>query len=95
MKRKSYVIDLIVMLIGNTVGAYVFGLLIRLTQITSLPEIANKIATVCASRSIGAGETWWQCLISAIFCGALVFMAVYFYKNNKHFVFKVLALVTA
>lgn len=92
-KRKSYVIDLLVMLIGNAVGAYLFGLLMRATQITSVPEIANKIQSICSMRMVGINETWYDALKSSIFCGALVFLAVYFYKNNKHFIFKVLALV--
>jgi len=94
-KRKSYVIDLIAMLIGNAIGAYLLGFLLRLTGITNIEPIASKIASVCSSRMVGVNETCPQVLWSSIYCGMLVFIAVFFYKNNKHFIFKVLALVAA
>ncbi len=93
MKRKSYVLDLIVMLLGNVAGAYLLGFLIRLTPIMQVEAIAEKINAVAAARLVGVNETFLQAFISSIFCGALVFLAVYYYKNNKHFIFKVLALV--
>lgn len=93
-EKKTYFIDLFVMLIGNAIGAYTLGFIISRTGILNVAPIAEKIASVCAIRMVGVNEPWWQALYLSVLCGILVFFAVWFYKNTPIFPLKVLGLVS-
>lgn len=67
-QTPHYVIQLIIGLIGNYLGALLMGTLFRL--VTETPEfvysmIENKLS-----------YAWWQTCILAIFCGMLIYFAV-------------------
>lgn len=92
-EKKTYFIDLFIMLIGNAIGAYALGWILRGTNILAIPALANKIQAVCEARLIGANDPWWQALYLSVCCGILVFFAVYFYRTLKFFPLKVVGLV--
>lgn len=91
-KIKTNIIHLLLMYLGNIIGAVVFGLFLRLVKIANISEIANYLSTLSNNRSIGAGENIVKLLISSMFCGAFVYFAVYSFKNNKKMIFKIISL---
>ncbi|MCQ2741957.1 MAG: formate/nitrite transporter family protein [Bacilli bacterium] len=90
---KIYALDLFVMLIGNTIGAYLFGLIARVTPLSEIEEISNTINKVVAARDVFNNETFYHALLSSFMCGALVFLAVFSFKKIKNYPLKTIALV--
>lgn len=95
-KRKSYVLDLLVIYIGNIIGAVMFGYLIYATNLIN-GDMKAVLENIKTSRTIivsgNGGQTWYSALISSICCGALVFLAVYGWKKAEHYLLKALILI--
>lgn len=73
---KRDIIALLSGLFGNVAGCIVFGLLIRV----GLPSLAGKAELICSAKLT---ETVPEALIRAFFCGVLMYIAVWIYKNKK------------
>ena len=89
-KLKENAINLPIMLVGNAIGAFGLGLLCYLVFTKNIPELASRIA------NISAGKTGSKFVfLEGIFCGALVYIAVYFFKNNENWGMKIIGIITA
>ena len=75
--KKSYLLELLLSLLGNFIGTYLVAFLIRNTRYAYLSETAREISMIKINDSI------ISILILAIFCGILMFLAVDNYKKNK------------
>lgn len=89
-KLKENAINLPIMLVGNAIGAFGLGLLCYLIFTKNVPELANRIAAISAGKTDSK-----VVLLEGIFCGALVYIAVYFFKNNVNWAMKVIGIITA
>lgn len=89
-KLKENAINLPIMLLGNAIGAFGLGLLCYLIFTKNVPELANRIAAVSAAKTDSKFV-----LLEGIFCGALVYIAVYFFKNNQNWGMKIIGIITA
>ena len=74
-------------LLGNAIGMIVFGLLISI----ALPNLKEKAIALCNGKLT---QTWEQTLIRGLFCGVLMFIAVYVYRENKSIVAIIFAIPT-
>ena len=74
-------------LLGNAIGMIAFGLLISI----ALPNIKEKAILLCSAK---LEQTWAQTVIRGLFCGVLMFIAVYVYKENKSIVAIIFAIPT-
>ena len=74
-KKPSYIINLIVIWLGNLAGALSTGYLLRLTRLETLFEKCNSI---CQTK---LNDGLHSLFILAIFCNILIFVAVYGYKK--------------
>ena len=83
----AYAINLIVIWLGNLLGAWLTGEALRMTRLTALAERAMSL---CETK---LGDGLWSVFILAIFCNILIFVAVDGYKNNPHELGKYLALI--
>ena len=74
MNPPKYIIDLVIIWLGNYVGAAGFGLLYRLTR----AECVEKAQTIVAAK---LGDGLLSVFVLSIFCGILMFIAVNGYKK--------------
>ncbi len=74
-------------LLGNAIGMIVFGLLISV----ALPNLKEKAIAICSAKLT---QTWYQTIIRGLFCGVLMFIAVYVYRENKSIVAIIFAIPT-
>ncbi len=63
-------------LVGNVAGCVLSGLLIRL----ALPNIGDNAETACAARLL---QPFVSTLIRGFFCGILIYLAVFIFKEKK------------
>lgn len=85
-KKEDFSV-LLLGLLGNAIGMIVFGLLISV----ALPNLKEKAITICTAKLT---QTWYQTIIRGLFCGVLMFIAVYVYKENKSIVAIIFAIPT-
>ena len=78
-----------IMLVGNTIGAFALGILCHFIFV-NVPEVANRIAAIAQGKIISN-----TVFLQGILCGALVYIAVYFYKNLKNYGMKIIGIITA
>ena len=78
-----------IMLAGNTVGALVLGIICHFVFM-NVPEVADRIAII-AQAKIDSNTVFLQ----GILCGALVYIAVYLYKNLQNYGMKIIGIITA
>ena len=71
-----YVVTLITIWLGNFVGTYLVGWLIRQTRLEKIPAAA---AALCAVKT---GDTLTSIFILSIFCGLLMYIAVESYRQK-------------
>ncbi len=67
---------LLLALLGNFIGTLVFGLLIKI----SLPSLFETAQTLCNNKLT---VSLWKVLIRAVFCGVLMYVAVYVFNKNQ------------
>jgi formate/nitrite transporter FocA (FNT family) len=88
-----YILQLLLMLAGNFVGAAGSGALLNLALSGSdIVKAAQNIATARTVLGDGA-QPWYKALIMAVFCGILVFLAVFVWKKAENFFVKTFGLV--
>ncbi len=83
--KPSYIIDLILIWLGNLTGTAIMGGMILCTRIASIGE---KAAEIC---SVKFNDSLLSILILAIFCGMLMFIAADGFKKIENPVGKMLA----
>lgn len=93
--KKDYIINLVIGYLGNIIGAVGFGYLCFIffqgnnDVTTAIHNIATKRLT-----DIGSGGTpFYTELIGAIFCGMLVYVAVYGFKKDWNIIARIFLLV--
>lgn len=82
----KFALDLIIIWLGNFLGAWLTGEALRATRISSISEKAISMCQVKLSDSL------MSIFILAIFCNILIFIAVDGFRNNPHVPGKYLAI---
>ena len=88
-KLKENAINLPIMLAGNAIGAFALGIVCHFIFM-NVPNIANRILAISVGKT---GST--TVFLQGIFCGALVYIAVYFFKNLQNYSMKIIGIITA
>ncbi len=79
-RKKGFIIELLITLIGNFIGTVSCGLVLSKTRIySSIKEVAVKICTVKLNDNL------LSIFILSIFCGMLMYLAVDLYKRKNDF----------
>jgi len=78
-----------IMLAGNAIGAFGLGLLCYVL-FRDIPELSTRIVAISEGKF-----TSDTVFLQGLFCGALVYIAVYFYKNLNNFAMKIIGIITA
>ena len=73
---KKNLFDVAMCLLGNVIGCIVFGVLINLS-IPSINQACNGAVLLKLEQS------WYSALIRAFFCGVLMYVAVFVFKNKN------------
>ena len=88
-KLKENTINLPIMLVGNAIGAFALGIICHFIFM-NVPDIAVRILKISEGKT-GSDTIFLQ----GIFCGALVYIAVYFFKNLQNYAMKIIGIITA
>jgi len=88
-KLVENAIDLPIMLVGNAIGAFALGIVCHFI-FNNVPEIANRILAISLGKTNST-----TVFLQGIFCGALVYIAVYLYKNLQNWAMKIIGIVVA
>ncbi|MCM1525282.1 MAG: formate/nitrite transporter family protein [Ruminococcus sp.] len=83
--KPAYILDLVVIWLGNLAGTVITGGLVLCTRIASLGE---RAAEICAVKF---GDNMLSIFILAFFCGMLMFIAADGYKKIENPAGKILA----
>lgn len=89
--KKSFLLDLLVMYIGNFVGALFCGFLS--SMIITSDAMSTNIMNIANGKVIGENLQWYQLLIQSFFCGMLVYLGVEIFKKAEKGAVKVAGLV--
>ena len=88
-KLKENTINLPIMLVGNAIGAFGLGILCHFVFMN-----VGDVQTVI--EGISNGKTGSSLVFTeGIFCGALVYIAVYCFKNFQNYAMKIIGIITA
>ena len=88
--KPAFLLDLLLMYIGNFIGSITIGYLIRVTSLyTSLDE---TIMTIAINKTNISGTNLLSLFILSLLCGILVFLSVELYKREIHTLFKVVGI---
>ncbi|MBQ3527822.1 MAG: formate/nitrite transporter family protein [Clostridia bacterium] len=68
--------NLAMALLGNTVGAMLFGFLLRV----GIPSVVEKCTEICTAK---LSQSLPEALVRAFFCGIMMFLAVWIYREKK------------
>ncbi len=82
----DYALDLLLIWLGNIIGAFIVGEALRATRIAGISE---KAAAMCRMK---LDDSLFSIFILAIFCNILIYVAVDGYRNNPHEIGKYIAL---
>ena len=74
--KPSYLVDLVVIILGNFVGALIIG------QMIPMPEAAEVLIV---DAKLGGDIDWWRVFCKGVFCGILMFIAADYYKTQKKY----------
>ncbi|MCR4660566.1 MAG: formate/nitrite transporter family protein [Clostridia bacterium] len=95
--KFDYCLSLLIMYIGNIIGAVGFGYLLRVTGIATDGILFDTAPNVAMNKIIAldneVGQTALRMIIYSFFCGIMVFLAVDIFKKSKNWVVKVGGLV--
>lgn len=87
--KPVYIVDLIIIWIGNLIGTAGIGYILRQTRIFT-EKLDEKVTGICEAK---LNDGLLSIFILAFLCGILMFVAVDGYKNNKTDIAKHLLLV--
>lgn len=85
-EKPKYLITVLMSLIGNYIGTFVVGLLVKLTRL----DIIDKARVI---SNIKLNDSLISIFVLSIFCGMLMFIAVNNYKNGKDTIIKYLSII--
>ena len=88
-KLKENAINLSIMLLGNAVGAFGLGIICHFIFM-NIPDITTRIEAISIAKTSSN-----MVFLEGIFCGALVYIAVYFFKNLQNWGMKIIGIITA
>lgn len=88
-KLAENAINLPIMLVGNAIGAFALGIVCHFI-FNNVPEIANRILAISLGKTNSV-----TVFLQGIFCGALVYIAVYLYKNLQNWAMKIIGIIVA
>ena len=86
-KLKENAINLPIMLVGNAVGAFALGIICYFI-FKGIPEISSRIVAISEAKTASTNV-----FLEGIFCGALVYIAVYCYKNFQNWGMKIIGII--
>lgn len=94
--KKSSTIDLIVMVIGNVVGAFLCGMILHFAYANDQVMVDTLASLTKAKTADLIGPVWFSAgcwvMLKGIGCGAFVYLAVFCYKTFKHHILKILGI---
>lgn len=94
---KSFGLSLLIMYIGNIVGAVGFGYLMRLTGLSTTGMLKDIASTVANNKIIntgsGVGQASAKMILNGFLCGIMVFLAVDIFKKAKKIPIKVIGII--
>ena len=90
-KLVENAINLPIMLVGNAIGAFALGILCHFI-FNNVPDIANRISAIADAKIDYANH---NVFLEGIFCGALVYIAVFLFKNLENWGMKIIGIITA
>lgn len=90
-KLKENAINLPIMLIGNAIGAFALGILCHFIFM-NVSDIAARIAFISNAKMDYVNH---NVFLEGIFCGALVYIAVYFFKNLENWAMKIIGIIVS
>ena len=90
-KLVENAINLPIMLVGNAIGAFALGILCHFI-FNNVPDIANRIGAIADAKIDYANH---NVFLEGIFCGALVYIAVFLFKNLENWGMKIISIITA
>ena len=76
--KPSYIVEIIMTLLGNFIGTFLVGYIIRFTRIYNV--IHNKSIDLCLAK---LDDNVISIFILSIFCGMLMYLAVNGYRDGK------------
>ena len=88
-KLAENAINLPIMLVGNAVGAFGLGIICHFIFM-NVPAVADRILAISLGKTNST-----TVFLQVIFCGALVYIAVYLFKNLQNYAMKIIGIVTA
>ena len=88
-KLKENAINLPIMLVGNAIGAFGLGMLCHLIFM-NVEGVNNTILAISNAKT-GSDMVF----LEGIFCGALVYIAVYLFKNLQNWGMKIIGIIVA
>lgn len=79
-KRNTpvYLLDLVLIWLGNFVGCALVGTLVRFSR--SFPAMQARVEAICRQK---CADNLWSLLILAFFCGILMYTAVEAFKRKE------------
>ena len=86
---KENAINLPIMLAGNAIGAFGLGIICHFVFM-NIPEVTDRILAISLGKTNST-----TVFLQGIFCGALVYIAVYFFKNLQNWAMKIIGIITA
>jgi len=89
-REPAYLIDVVLIWLGNFVGTFICGSLVRATRVG--PALAERAVVMTETK---LGDSLLSIFILAIFCNILIVVAVESYTRNPHEFGKYLGLVMA
>jgi len=94
-KLVENVINLPIMLIGNAIGAFALGILCHF--IFQNVEVINSKIIAISNTKIDPTliDPHNSVFLEGIFCGALVYIAVYLFKNLQNYAMKIIGIIVA
>lgn len=87
VNKKSYILKLIVTVLGNFIGTFTCALGITFTRISTISSKARNLA------DIKINDSYLSVFILAIFCGILMYIAVNNFKKSESYLVKCLSVV--
>lgn len=88
-KLVENAINLPIMLIGNAIGAFALGIICHFIFM-NVQEVADRIVDISLGKTNST-----IVFLQGIFCGALVYIAVFFFKNLENYAMKIIGIITA
>ncbi len=87
--KKGYMIDVLLMILGNLLGVSLISLLISLAGLTNISEHAHLVSAKYVDHH------WYEMLGLSILCGMMMYLGVEGYKRIKNDIAKTLLVIFA